>query len=89
MNQSMVPQGLMAPMMPLPYNVSGMSTTPTDVQRPGPVPMSTLASALASATPENQRLVSYLSSVSVEIFLVREIMKIPIILSTKIGFPIN
>lgn len=56
MNQSMVPQGLMAPMMPLPYNVSGMSTTPTDVQRPGPVPMSTLASALASATPENQRL---------------------------------
>lgn len=59
MNHSMVPQGLMAPMMALPYDVSGMSTTPSDVQRPGPVTMSTLASALASATPENQRLVSY------------------------------
>ncbi|KAL6984242.1 hypothetical protein U1Q18_017621 [Sarracenia purpurea var. burkii] len=56
MNHSMVPQGLMAPMMPLPYDISGISTTPLDVQRPGPVPMSTLASALASATPENQRL---------------------------------
>ncbi|XP_058188845.1 polyadenylate-binding protein 3-like [Rhododendron vialii] len=56
MNHSMVPQGLMGPMMPLPYDVSGMSTTPSDVQRPGPVTMSTLASALASATPENQRL---------------------------------
>ncbi|KAF5955258.1 hypothetical protein HYC85_008114 [Camellia sinensis] len=43
---SMVPQGLLTPMMPLPF----------DVQRPGPVPMSALASALASASPENQRL---------------------------------
>ncbi|KAL7184491.1 hypothetical protein ACSBR2_026616 [Camellia fascicularis] len=53
MDLSIVPQGLMAPMMPLPFDVSGMSTTPLDVHRPGPVPMSTLASALASATPEN------------------------------------
>lgn len=43
----MVPQGLMSPVMPLSY----------DVQRNGPVPMSTLASTLASATPENQRMV--------------------------------
>ncbi|KAL7208399.1 hypothetical protein ACSBR1_030202 [Camellia fascicularis] len=56
MDPSIVPQGLMAPMMPLPFDVSGMSTTPLDVHRPGPVPMSTLASALASATPENQRM---------------------------------
>ncbi|XP_057974713.1 polyadenylate-binding protein 3 [Malania oleifera] len=53
---SMVPQGLVGPMMPLPLDVSGMPVTPMDVQRPGPVPMSTLASALASATPENQRV---------------------------------
>ncbi|KAL7245810.1 hypothetical protein ACSBR2_001027 [Camellia fascicularis] len=46
MDPSMVPQGLLTPMMPLPF----------DVQRPGPVPMSALASALASASPENQRL---------------------------------
>ncbi|CAL5364163.1 unnamed protein product [Camellia sinensis] len=56
MDPSIVPQGLMAPMMPLPFDVSGMSTTPLDVHHPGPVPMSTLASALASATPENQRM---------------------------------
>ncbi|THG22605.1 hypothetical protein TEA_023461 [Camellia sinensis var. sinensis] len=46
MDPSMVPQGLLTPMMPLPF----------DAQRPGPVPMSALASALASASPENQRL---------------------------------
>ncbi|KAL6994579.1 hypothetical protein U1Q18_051959 [Sarracenia purpurea var. burkii] len=46
MDTAMAPQGLMTPVMPSPY----------DVQRPGPVPMSTLASALASATPENQRM---------------------------------
>ncbi|KAH7849039.1 hypothetical protein Vadar_012069 [Vaccinium darrowii] len=46
MDSSMVPQGLMSPVMPSPY----------DVQRNGPVPMSTLASTLASATPENQRM---------------------------------
>ncbi|KAG5544721.1 hypothetical protein RHGRI_017237 [Rhododendron griersonianum] len=46
MDSSMVPQGLMSPVMPLSY----------DVQRNGPVPMSTLASTLASATPENQRM---------------------------------
>ncbi|KAF5953221.1 hypothetical protein HYC85_011165, partial [Camellia sinensis] len=54
MDPSIVPQGLMAPMMPLPFDVSGMSTTPLDVHHPGPVPMSTLASALASVTLENQ-----------------------------------
>lgn len=64
MNHSMVPRGLMAPMMPLPYDVSGMSTTPSDVQRLGPVTMS----ALASATPENQRLVSYSIFSYVEMF---------------------
>lgn len=47
MDSSMAPQGLMSPVMPSPY----------DVQRNGPVPMSTLASTLASATPENQRMV--------------------------------
>lgn len=54
---SMVPQGLMGPVMPLPFDVSGMPVSPMDIQRTGPVPMSTLASALASTTPDNQRLV--------------------------------
>ncbi|XP_019053791.1 PREDICTED: polyadenylate-binding protein 3 isoform X1 [Nelumbo nucifera] len=53
---SMVPQGLMGPMMPLPLDVSGMPVSPMDVSRPGPVPITTLASALASASPEHQRL---------------------------------
>ncbi|KAF8403598.1 hypothetical protein HHK36_011702 [Tetracentron sinense] len=53
---SMVPQGLMGPMMPLPFDVSGMPMTPMDAPRPGPVPMKTLASALASASPEHQRM---------------------------------
>ncbi|XP_028076049.1 golgin subfamily A member 5-like [Camellia sinensis] len=56
MDPSIVPQGLMAPMMPLPFDVSGMPTTPLDAHHPGPVPMSTLASALASVTLENQRM---------------------------------
>ncbi|KAM7507952.1 hypothetical protein LguiA_018405 [Lonicera macranthoides] len=51
---SMVPQALMGPMMPLPFDVSASPTA--DIQRSGPVPMSTLASALASATPETQRM---------------------------------
>ena len=52
----MVPQGLVGPMMPLPFDGS-VPVSPADIQRPAPVPMSALASALASATPENQRLV--------------------------------
>ncbi|PON96291.1 Polyadenylate binding protein [Trema orientale] len=55
MEPSMVPQGLVSPMMPLPYDGS-VPVSPVDIQRSGPVPMPTLASALASATPENQRL---------------------------------
>ncbi|RVW94817.1 Polyadenylate-binding protein 5 [Vitis vinifera] len=47
---------LMGPVMPLPFDVSGMPVSPMDIQRTGPVPMSTLASALASTTPDNQRL---------------------------------
>ncbi|KAF3447375.1 hypothetical protein FNV43_RR12561 [Rhamnella rubrinervis] len=56
MDPSVVPQGLMGPMMPLPFEGSGVPVSSIDVQRPGPVPTPTLASALASATPENQRL---------------------------------
>ncbi|XP_050367028.1 polyadenylate-binding protein 3 [Argentina anserina] len=49
------PQGLASPMMPLPFDGS-VPVRSNDVQRTGPVPMSKLASALASATPEHQRL---------------------------------
>ncbi|GAB4861079.1 Polyadenylate-binding protein 5 [Ancistrocladus abbreviatus] len=55
MDPSVVPQGLVGPMMPMPYDVSGMPLATADTPRPGPMPMSALASALASATPENQR----------------------------------
>lgn len=58
---SVTPQGIVGPIMPLPFDGSGMPVTPNDSQRSGPLPMSTLASALASATPENQRLVCFLS----------------------------
>lgn len=54
MDPSVVPQGLVGTMMPLPFDGSGV--------RSGLVPMSALASALASASPENQRLVHYSSS---------------------------
>lgn len=57
MDPAVVPQGLVGPMMPLPFDGSGVPMSTIDIQRSGPVPMSTLASALASATPENQRLV--------------------------------
>lgn len=57
MDSSVVPQGLVGPMMPLPFDGSGVTSAPIDNQRPGAL-STTLASALASATPENQRMVS-------------------------------
>lgn len=58
-DSSMVPQGFVGPVMPMPFEVSGAPVTPVDVQRPAMVPISTLTSALASATPENRMVVSY------------------------------
>lgn len=58
-NPSMVPQGLMGPMMPLPLDASSpTSGASLDGPISLPLPRPTLASALASATPENQRMVS-------------------------------
>lgn len=57
MEQSVFSQGLMGPpIMPVPFDASGMPMNPIDIHQHGTVTMSTLASALASATPENQRL---------------------------------
>lgn len=54
---TMGPRGLVGPMMPRPLNVAGgVPMGAMDVQRPGPIPMQTLASALASASPEDQRV---------------------------------
>ena len=64
MDPSVVPQGLVGSMMPLAFEGSGAPASTIDVQRPGPVPMPTLASALASATPETQRLVQSSSVLS-------------------------
>ncbi|KAE9611375.1 hypothetical protein Lal_00011575 [Lupinus albus] len=52
---SVVPQGLAGPMMAMPFDGSGVTATPIDNQPAGAL-SATLASALASATPENQRM---------------------------------
>ncbi|PIA47867.1 hypothetical protein AQUCO_01400454v1 [Aquilegia coerulea] len=51
---SLVPQGIMSPMVARPLDPMGLPVSMDG--RPGPVFMSTLASALASANPEQQRL---------------------------------
>ncbi|KMT19622.1 hypothetical protein BVRB_1g012370 [Beta vulgaris subsp. vulgaris] len=53
---SVVPQGMVRQMMPMPLDVSGMPLSPVDAARSGPVSMPTLASALAAASPESQRM---------------------------------
>lgn len=45
---------LAGPMLPMTFDGSGVSAAPIDNQRPG---STSLASALASATPDNQRMV--------------------------------
>ncbi|MQM02597.1 hypothetical protein Taro_035355 [Colocasia esculenta] len=53
---SIAPQGLVGHMMPLPININGIPmTAPMDGARLS-VPIPTLASALASASPEHQRV---------------------------------
>ncbi|KAE9592504.1 hypothetical protein Lal_00028565 [Lupinus albus] len=54
MDPSAVPQGLAGPVMPLPFDGSGVNADPNG-HHPGAL-SNTLASALASATPENQRM---------------------------------
>jgi len=53
MDPSGVPQGLAGPMLST-FDGSGVSAVPIDNQRQG---STSLASALASATPDNQRMV--------------------------------
>lgn len=57
-NPSMVPQGLMGPIMPLPLDASALPGASLEIPLSAPISRSTLASALASASPENQRMVS-------------------------------
>lgn len=52
---SLVPQALMGTMMPMPLDVAGMPVGNAETTRPQPVPITALASALASANPEQQR----------------------------------
>jgi len=51
-----MPNGRNGPTMPMHFDGSGINAAPNDGQRSGPL-STTLASALASATPENQRMV--------------------------------
>lgn len=46
-------------MMPMPFDASGMPIPPIDAPRPGPVPISTLTSALASANQADRTRVCY------------------------------
>lgn len=61
---TMIPQGLMGPMMPLPLDASGMHVAQMDAVRSSPIPITALASALASATPEHQRVVRFFNLLS-------------------------
>lgn len=53
---SVVPQRLLRPIVPLTLDVSGMPLTAVDVVRSGQLSMPTLASALAAASPDSQRM---------------------------------
>ncbi|KAI3465422.1 hypothetical protein Pfo_022085 [Paulownia fortunei] len=55
-NPSMVPQGLMGPIVPLPLDASAVPGGSLEIPLSVPLSRSTLASALASASPENQRM---------------------------------
>ncbi|XP_011026320.1 PREDICTED: polyadenylate-binding protein 3 [Populus euphratica] len=55
-DSSVVPQGFVGPVMPLSFEASGMPVTPGHAQPTTPVPISTLTTALASATPENRMM---------------------------------
>ncbi|GLJ18803.1 hypothetical protein SUGI_0335730 [Cryptomeria japonica] len=52
---SLMPQSLMGGMVPMPLDVSGIAVGNAEAARPQPLPITALASALASANPEQQR----------------------------------
>ncbi|KAH9331910.1 hypothetical protein KI387_004018, partial [Taxus chinensis] len=52
---SLMPPSLMGGMMPMPLDVSGIPVGNAETTRPQPVPITALASALASASPDQQR----------------------------------
>lgn len=51
------PQGIMGAMLPVPLEMGGVPVANADTGVPQPLPISALASALASAPPEQQRAV--------------------------------
>eukprot|EP01018_Ginkgo_biloba_P024917 Gb_00731 [translate_table: standard] len=54
-DHSLMPQGLMGAMMPMPLDVAGVPVGNAETARPQPMPITALASSLASASPEQQR----------------------------------
>jgi polyadenylate-binding protein len=56
-DSSAAPQGFVGPVVPFPFEASGMPVTHSDAQRTAPVPISALTTALASATPEKRMVV--------------------------------
>uniref|UniRef100_A0A0D6R2K9 PABC domain-containing protein n=1 Tax=Araucaria cunninghamii TaxID=56994 RepID=A0A0D6R2K9_ARACU len=52
---SLMPQGLMGAMLPVPVDVAGIPVGNAETARSQPLPITALASALASANPEQQR----------------------------------
>lgn len=59
---SVPPQGIMGAMIP-PLDIGGVPVPNADTGVPQPLPTSALASALASAPPEQQRAVSFLTCI--------------------------
>lgn len=51
------PQGMMGAMLPVPLEMGGMPVPAADTSLPQPIPISALASALASAPTEQHRVV--------------------------------
>ncbi|XP_021737654.1 polyadenylate-binding protein 5-like [Chenopodium quinoa] len=56
LDSPVAPQGLGRPLVPMTLDVSGVPLTAADVARSGPLSVPTLASALAAASPDSQRM---------------------------------
>jgi polyadenylate-binding protein len=66
---SVPPQGIMSAMLPVPLEIGGVPVANADSGNNQPLPISALASALASAPPEQQRAVCFFTFLSLDLTL--------------------
>jgi hypothetical protein len=69
---SVPPQGIMSAMLPVPLEIGGVPVANADTGVLQPLPISALASALASAPPEQQRAVCFF--ISAEMIFYRKLL---------------